>query len=410
MNLELLVREANLAVTRYEKSIDQIVENNFNKVLTAFRRGRVGESHFQSSTGYGYGDIGRTALEEIFADVFRTEDALVRQQIVSGTHAITLCLFGSLLPGDEMLSIGRPYDTLHQVIGTDRKEPGTLREMGITYREFPLEDDGVDTLKLVASLKPETKLVAIQRSRGYDWRSSLPVKEIGRIVQAVKKARPEMIVFVDNCYGEFVEEKEPSEVGADLIAGSLIKNPGGGIAPGGGYIVGRHDLVTRASYRLTAPGIGKEVGPSLGSSRLFFQGLFSAPHVVREALCGAVFASSIFLNLGLEVSPGPDEVRTDIIQAIKMENPERLLAFCQGIQKYSPVDSFATPEPWDMPGYSDPVVMAAGAFVQGSSIELSADAPMRKPYIVYLQGGTCREHVKAAVTGTIGDLLAKGLL
>lgn len=410
MDLDSLIHIAERAAEDCAKGINDKVGHNLKKVLTTFRKHKISDLHLQSSTGYGYNDVGREGLEAVYAEIFCGEDALVRHQIVSGTHAITLCYFGNLLPGDELLAVGKPYDTLHKVIGSDKKEMGTLQELGIKYREVPLENDGSISLDaLLEAISPETRMISLQRSKGYQWRPSLTIEEISRIAKSIKIEWPNLIVFVDNCYGEFVEEREPLEVGADLIAGSLIKNPGGGIAPCGGYIVGRKDLVERAAARLTAPGIGKEIGPSLGNNRLFYQGLFNAPHIVGEALWGAVFTASLCSGLGLDVMPYPNGHRTDIIQAIRMGNRERIIAFCRGIQRYSPIDSHVTPEAWDMPGYEDQVIMASGAFVQGSSIELSADAPMREPYIVYMQGGTSRQHVKLAVTETIKDMINCGL-
>jgi cystathionine beta-lyase family protein involved in aluminum resistance len=411
IDIDILVKSAEAAAKKQEEHINEIVSYNLNKILTSFRRHRISELHLMSSTGYGYNDVGREGLEEVYAEIFQGEDALVRHQVVSGTHAITLCLFGNLLPGDELLAVGKPYDTLTKLIGSEQKEAGTLRELGIKYREFPFDEDGsVNVNALVESITPETRMVSLQRSKGYQWRPSLTIEEISNVTKILKRKWPNLIIFVDNCYGEFVEEREPLEAGADLIAGSLIKNPGGGIAPCGGYIVGRKDLVDRAAARLTAPGIGKEIGPSLGNNRLFYQGLFNAPHVVGEALWGAIFTASLCLELDFEVMPLPDERRTDIIQAIKLRNRERVNAFCRGIQCYSPIDSHVTPEAWDMPGYDDQVIMAAGAFIQGSSIELSADAPMREPYIVYMQGGTSRQHVKLAVTETVKDMIRAGLI
>jgi cystathionine beta-lyase family protein involved in aluminum resistance len=410
LDIDALVKSAETTARIKEKEINDTVSYNLNKVLSAFRRHKISDLHLQSSTGYGYNDIGREGLEALYADIFRGEDALVRHQVVSGTHAITLCLFGNLLPGDELLAVGKPYDTLQKVIGTNEKEPGTIRELGITYREFPVGEDGViDVDALAETITPQTRMVSLQRSKGYQWRPSLSIEDISRVVKNLKRKWPHLIIFVDNCYGEFVEEREPLEVGADLIAGSLIKNPGGGIAPCGGYIAGRKDLVDRAAARLTAPGIGKEIGPSLGNNRLFYQGLFYAPHIVGEALWGAVFTAALCQGLDLEVMPLPLESRTDIIQAVKLGTREKVIAFCRGIQRYSPVDSHVLPEAWDMPGYDDQVIMAAGAFVQGSSIELSADAPMREPYIVFMQGGTCRQHVKLAVTETIKDMIQAGM-
>jgi len=409
MNFEKMIENANSLSLRYQEKINETVHRNLNKVLTSFRKHRIADLHLQSSTGYGYNDIGRDTFEEMFAEIFGGQDALVRQQIVSGTHAMALSYFGVLLPGDELICIGKPYDTLQKVIGTEEKEQGTLRELGVNYREFPLTGNGtLDIEKLINALSVKTKMISIQRSKGYQWRSSLTIEQIKELTAAIKKRFPHIVVFVDNCYGEFVEEQEPLEVGVDLMAGSLIKNPGGGVAPGGGYIVGRHDLIVRVADRLTAPGIGKEVGPSLGNNRLFYQGLFNAPHVVGEALAGAVFTAALFSQLGFEVLPKPEDYRTDIIQAVKLKEKPRLIRFCQGIQKYSPVDSHVSPEPWKMPGYQDPVIMAAGTFIQGASIELSADAPIREPYIVYIQGGTSRHHVKLAVTETLKDMIRDG--
>lgn len=409
MDWDNILLKADATVQQYQENINNIVNENLNKVLKAFRKNKVADLHLQSSTGYGYNDIGRDVLEQIYAEVFGAEDALVRHQIVSGTHAIALCYFGNLLPGDELLSVGKIYDTLQKIIGTDKEEPGTLRELGIGYREFEIKTRPIDIDALLASITPKTKMISLQRSKGYAWGPSLTIKDIQRIVKEIKNKWPNIIIFVDNCYGEFVENKEPLEVGADLIAGSLIKNPGGGIAPGGGYIAGKANLVARAASRLTAPGIGKEVGPSLGNNRLLFQGFFNAPHVVGEAICGAIFAGALFSELGFEVLPEPKDMRTDIIQAIKLGNRERVIAFCKGIQKYSPIDSHVSPEPWGMPGYGDPVIMAAGTFIQGASIELSADAPMREPFIVYLQGGTSRHHVRLAVLETAKDMVKAGL-
>lgn len=410
LDINTLAWEAEKAAQKQAQIINEKVNFNLNKVLNGFKKHRISELHLNSSTGYGYNDIGRDALEELYADIFQGEDALVRHQVVSGTHAIALSFFGNLLPGDELLMIGKPYDTLYQIIGTNKKERGTLRELGVKYREFPIEDNGSINVKaLLEFISPNTRMISLQRSKGYQWRSSLTIAEIAQVVKSIRSKWPHLIIFVDNCYGEFVEDKEPLEVGVDLIAGSLIKNPGGGIAPCGGYIVGKKNLVERAAARLTAPGIGKEIGPSLGNNRLFYQGLFHAPQVVGEALWGVVYAAALYQGLGLEVLPQPDEMRTDIIQAIKLGNIERIIAFCRGIQGYSPIDSHVTPIASDVPGYKEPVIMAAGAFTQGSSIELSADAPMRSPYAVYLQGGISRFHVKIAVTETLKHMVSDGL-
>ncbi len=381
------------------KDIDTVKELNQYKVIAAMQEHNLSDSHFAGTTGYGYDDRGREVLEAVYTSVFKAEDALVRHQIVAGTQAIALCLYGNLRPGDELLSVtGKPYDTLEEVIGIRGEDAGSLKDYGIGYRQLDLLEDGsinYDGISEVISDK--TKMVLIQRSRGYSWRNSIKIREIRRAVDKIKEINNNIIVMVDNCYGEFTEAEEPIEAGADLLAGSLIKNPGGGLAPSGGYIVGKKKYVQNASYRLTTPGLGKKVGPTLGNSRLLFQGLFLAPHIVSESLKGAVFTAAVMQRLGFVTSPGPTQLRSDIIQAIKFENPESMIAFCQGIQKGSPVDSFVTPEPWDMPGYDSPVIMAAGAFIQGSSIELSADAPLKPPYTAYMQGGLVYEHVKLGV-------------
>ena len=381
--------------------------------MDAFRAEHVAVRHFAPTTGYGYGDDGRDALERIFARIFGCEDALVRPSIASGTHALALCLFGLLRPGDVLVAgSGKPYDTLESVIGlTGDAGQGSLREYGIGYAQVDLKDDDVDLPALLQALKdPRAKVVALQRSRGYDWRASLTVERLGEVAQAVHAARPDVVVMVDNCYGEFVCDKEPTHLGCDIAVGSLIKNPGGGLAPTGGYLVGRADLVEKCACRLTSPGIGREVGSYLGGYDRFYQGLFLAPHVVSQAVKGAMLAAAVFTQLGLAVSPGPEDPRSDIIQAIRFEDPEKLIAFCQGIQYASPIDSHVTPEPWDMPGYQDPVIMAAGTFVSGASIELSADAPIRAPYIGYMQGGLTLAHVRYALEHVLRHLSDKGLL
>lgn len=392
----------------YFARIDQIAEINTLRVLNAMRKQKIAEFHFHTTSGYAYDDAGREKLEMLWADLCDAEKALVRTQFVSGTHALASVLFGILRPGDELLSVtGAPYDTMQTVIGHNEPSPGSLKEFGILYREIPMKENKVDMERLKAAIRPETKMVLIQRSRGYSMRSPLTINEINEICKAVKEIRPECICFVDNCYGEFVEEKEPTAAGADIIAGSLIKNPGGGIAPTGGYVAGKSDLVDLVSYRLTAPGIGSELGASLVDNRLLFQGVFMAPHTVAQALKGAVFAAVFFSKLGYCTLPEPAAQRSDIIQAVQLGTKEKMIAFCQGIQKYSPVDAHVSPEPWDMPGYSDQVIMAAGTFVQGASIELSADGPMREPYIVYLQGGLTFEHVVIGCMGAaqaIADL------
>ena len=395
----------------FEK-IDAIGEINQYKVLKAMQKNRLSDTHFNNSTGYGYNDIGRDTLELIYADVFNAESALVRPQIISGTHALTVALFGNLRYGDELLSpVGSPYDTLQGVIGHTREEKGSLKEHGISYKQVELLPDGtIDYENIPKMITDKTKLVTIQRSKGYAYRPSLTVEEIGKVISTVKSVRKDIICMVDNCYGEFVDTIEPIDVGADLIVGSLIKNPGGGLAPVGGYIVGKKKYVENAAYRLTSPGMGKEVGPSLGVTTTLMQGLFLAPNVVCASLKGATFASAIFKKLGFNVMPEPHERRTDIVQAIQMKTPENVIAFCQGIQSGAAVDSYVVPEPWDMPGYDCPVIMAAGAFVQGSSIELSADAPIKPPYTVYMQGGLTWHHAKIGIMIAINTMYKKGLI
>lgn len=378
--------------------VEDISEQNTRKVLETMRQLKVSDAHFKTSTGYAYGDIGRDKLDEIFAEIFHAEAALVRTQFVSGTHALVAAMFGILRPGDELVSLtGEPYDTLQTVIGHAHESRGSLKEFGITYRELPLVDGKVNLDAIKNFVTSKTRLALIQRSRGYSMRKALTIADIEKICAAVKAVNPNCATLVDNCYGEFVETREPVEVGADLAVGSLIKNIGGGLAPTGGYIVGKSDLVEQASYRLTAPGLGNELGASLGTPRLLYQGLFIAPHVTAQALKGAIFAAGIFKRLGYKISPQPEEIRGDIIQAIELGSAERLIKFCRAIQTFSPVDSFAAPEPWDMPGYEDQVIMAAGTFVQGASIELSADAPLREPFAVYLQGGLTFEHAAIGI-------------
>ena len=393
------------------RRIEQMSEENTLKVLTAMRECKVSDIHFNTSSGYAYDDIGRSKLEELYAKVFAAESALVRTQFVSGTHALATVLFGILRPGDKIISLtGTPYDTMQTVIGYTASSSGSLKEYGILYDELPLNEGRVDVERIADVLDERTKMVLIQRSRGYSRRPTLLIEDIREICNQVHRLRPDCICFVDNCYGEFVESLEPTQAGADIMAGSLIKNPGGGLAPTGGYIVGREDLVELASYRLTAPGMGAELGASLVNNRLFFQGLFLAPHVVSQALKGALFAAGIFENLGYTTYPRISDERGDIIQAIELGTAEKLVAFCSGVQKYSPVDSFVKPEPWDMPGYTDQIIMAAGTFVQGASIEFSADGPLRSPYNVYLQGGLTFEQVMFGILGAaeaIGQLSAK---
>ena len=387
------------------RRIEQMSEENTLKVLTAMRECKVSDIHFNTSSGYAYDDIGRSKLEELYAKVFAAESALVRTQFVSGTHALATVLFGILRPGDKIVSLtGTPYDTMQTVIGHTASSSGSLKEYGILYDELPLNEGRVDVERIADVLDERTKMVLIQRSRGYSRRPTLLIEDIREICNQVHRLRPDCICFVDNCYGEFVESLEPTQAGADIMAGSLIKNPGGGLAPTGGYIVGREDLVELASYRLTAPGMGAELGASLVNNRLFFQGLFLAPHVVSQALKGALFAAGIFENLGYMTYPRISDERGDIIQAIELGTAEKLVAFCGGVQKYSPVDSFVKPEPWDMPGYTDQIIMAAGTFVQGASIEFSADGPLRSPYNVYLQGGLTFEQVMFGILGAAEEI------
>ena len=379
--------------------IDKIAELNQYKVLKAMQKNKLSDSHFSSTTGYGYDDVGRDTLENIYKDVFNAEDALVRAQIISGTHALTTALFANLRYGDELFSpVGKPHDTLEGVIGHSRETKGSLKEHGIRYKELALLEDGtVDFENISKNITDKTKMVTIQRSKGYSYRPSLSLDDIKKIIDIIKSVRKDIICMVDNCYGEFVDIIEPTEVGADLVVGSLIKNQGGGLAPVGGYIVGKKEYVENCAYRLTAPGLGKEVGPSLGITGSLVQGLFLAPTVVASSLKGAVFCSKIFDSLGYDVMPTPLEKRSDIVQAINLKDADKVIAFCQGIQSGSAVDSFVVPEPWDMPGYDCPVIMAAGAFVQGSSIELSADAPIKPPYTVYMQGGLTWYHSKIGI-------------
>ena len=391
--------------------IDAVAEYNQMKVIRGMQVNRVSDIHFAATTGYGYNDLGRDTLEDVYASVFHGESALVRPQLISGTHALHVALSGNLRPGDELLSpVGKPYDTLEEVIGI-RDSVGSLKEYGVTYRQVDLLEDGAfDYEGIEKALNDRTKLVTIQRSKGYATRPTLSVERIGELIAFIKSRKPEVICMVDNCYGEFVEKMEPTDVGADMIVGSLIKNPGGGLAPIGGYIVGKKECVDKASYRLSAPGLGKEVGASLGINQQLYQGLFLSPTVVAGALKGAVFAANVYERLGFGVVPDGKEPRHDIIQAITFGTPEGVIAFCKGIQAAAPVDSFVTTEPWDMPGYDSPVIMAAGAFVQGSSIELSADGPIKPPYAVYFQGGLTWYHAKLGILKSLQQLLDDGVL
>lgn len=393
------------------KNLDDIREYNQLKVLNALQSERISDMHFTNSSGYGYGDVGRDSLDKVFARIFNCEAALVRPHFVNGTHAIGSALFGNLRPGDTMLTVcGTPYDTLHSIIGISGEENiGSLKEFGVKYKQIELTEDGkvnLSEMKRIINSDSSIKLVHIQRSTGYGWRKSIVVEEIGHIIKAVKELNDKIICFVDNCYGEFIQTIEPTDVGADIIAGSLIKNIGGGIAPTGGYVAGKEEYVNQAAYRLTIPGIGGECGSTFGVMRSLYQGLFFAPHVAMEAVKTSVFCSRIMELAGFEVLPKYNDKRSDIIQAIKFNNKNKVIKFCKGIQSGSPIDSFVECEPWDMPGYNDQVIMAAGAFVQGSSIELSADAPIREPYIAYLQGGLTFDHGKIGVLIALSKILS----
>lgn len=395
---------------RFE-AIDVVAEYNQARVLAAMQKHRVSAECFAGSTGYGYNDQGREVLEEVYAAAFHTEAALVRPQITCGTHALAIALSANLLPGDELLSpVGRPYDTLEEVIGL-RESPCSLAEFGVSYREVDLLEDGsFDYENIRKAINEKTKLVTIQRSKGYKMRPTLSVERIGELIAFVKSVKPDVICMVDNCYGEFVETREPSDVGADMVVGSLIKNAGGGLAPIGGYICGKKACIDRCAYRLTAPGLGQEVGASLDVMRSFYQGFFLAPTVAAGALKGAIFAANIYEKLGFKVIPNSTESRHDIIQAVELGTPERLIAFCEGIQAAAPVDSYVRPEPYAMPGYNCDVIMAAGAFVQGSSIELSADGPLRAPYSVYFQGGLTWYHAKVGILQSLQRMYEQGLV
>ena len=406
-----LVSEAEQSIKEQFKHIENICEINQLRVMKAFADNRVSDSHFVATTGYGYDDLGRDTLDRVYADIMGAEDALVRHNFISGTHTISTALFAVLRPNDILVSItGKPYDTLEEVIGIQGEAGnGSLKDFGVKYVQIDLKHDGTPDLEQIkfTLTHMNVKAVTIQRSKGYGWRPTYSAKDIGALIEFVKEISPETICIVDNCYGEFVETEEPTAYGADLIAGSLIKNPGGGLAPTGGYIAGKQKYVELCAYRLTSVGIGKEAGASLGFNRQMYQGLFMAPHVVSQALKAAVLCSSVFEKLGFEVDPKPNEIRHDIIQSIKFGDPNKVTAFCQGIQKGAPVDSFVTPEPWDMPGYSSQVIMAAGAFVQGASIELSADAPIKPPYIAYMQGGLTYESAKLGIMVAADKMLRK---
>lgn len=411
-NVLSVVEQAQSDLSGQLASIDAIRELNQYKVLHALQKHQIALRHFAPTTGYGYDDIGRDALDAVFADALGAEDALVRPQLASGTHALSMCLFGLLQPGEEMLSItGKPYDTLEEAIGISGNEWGSLKSYNIGYSKVDLQLDGrIDIQGVLKALKPNMRVVYLQRSRGYEWRRSLTVEEIGDAINAIKTVRPDIITVVDNCYGEFTGTIEPCAVGADVIAGSLIKNPGGGLAPTGAYIAGKRDCIARIANRLTSPGIGREVGSYAASYAPFFQGLFLAPHVVGESLKGAVLCARVFEECGFSVLPNSNAQRDDIIQSIRFDDEKQLISFCQSIQKAAPIDSHVVPYPWDMPGYQHQVIMAAGAFVQGASIELSADAPIKPPYIAYMQGGLTFEHVKLGILIALQDMINAGSL
>ena len=394
------------------REMDDTMTYNQYKVLAAFQKNSIRDMHFSWNTGYGYDDPGRDAVERVYADIFNTEAALVRPTIVTGTHALSLALAGVLRPGDELIyCTGAPYDTLEETIGIRGEGKGSLMEYGISYKQVELTADGrIDFDALKNAISPKTRMVAMQRATGYSWRKAISIEEIEELTAFVKNIDPQIICMADNCYGEFLHTKEPTDVGIDIMAGSLIKNPGGGLALTGGYVAGRKDLIDNVSYRMTSPGIGGECGLTFGQTRSILQGLFTAPKTVNGALKGAVLCAKVFETLGYEVCPGPEDMRSDIIQSVKLKSPEKIIAFCQGVQAAAPVDSQVMPEPWDMPGYDDPVIMAAGAFVQGSSIELSADAPIREPYIVYFQGGLTYEHSKFGVIRALQEMKDRGLI
>ncbi|MFD1018277.1 methionine gamma-lyase family protein [Thalassobacillus hwangdonensis] len=411
--IEQLANTTERELYTYHQQVQTIVEHNQQRVLEGFQTLRISDSHFNPTTGYGYDDFGRDTLEALYAYIFGGEDALVRPQIISGTHAITTALFGVLRPGDELLYVtGKPYDTLEEVVGErGEKDTGSLRDFGIGYQAVPLGADGkVDMQQVEGAISKNTKVVAIQRSKGYADRPSFTIEEISQMIKEVRSIKQDVIVFVDNCYGEFVEKQEPLHVGADLIAGSLIKNPGGGIVRTGGYIAGNRDLIEQCSYRLTSPGLGKEAGASLNSLQEMYQGIFLAPHIVGEALKGAMFTARFLQQLGFDTTPSFDQVRTDLIQSVSFETAEQMVAFCQSIQKSSPINSHVTPHPSPMPGYESDVIMAAGTFIQGASLELTADGPIRPPYMAFVQGGLTYAHVKIAIKQAVGHLVETGFL
>ncbi len=406
-----MIDQAEDALQDYFKENKKIAYKNFKKVMTAFREHSVMESDFSGTTGYGYDDVGRDKLEDIYRDVFKAEDALVRTQIISGTHAISLVLLSLLKSGDELLYItGQPYDTLEKVIGESEEDIGSLTEMGVTFSTVDLKDDQFDKTNILNAITDKTKMIGIQRSRGYSSRKSMTIAEIEAIIKTIKEKHPNIIIFVDNCYGEFAEDREPIEVGADIMAGSLIKNPGGGLAKMGGYVVGREDLITRVSYRLTVPGVGKEMGASLNALSDMYQGFFMAPHTVMESINGALLMSYVFEQLNMTTSPRYSDKRTDLIQSISFNTEEEMITFTQMIQKASPVNAMFLPIPDLIPGYNHPVIMAAGTFVQGASLELSADGPIREPFTVYAQGGLHIEHVKYALELSLREMVTEGMI
>ncbi|WP_404331561.1 aminotransferase class I/II-fold pyridoxal phosphate-dependent enzyme [Mesobacillus maritimus] len=410
--LEPLVQEIEQQIAVVHKKMDEMIDTNQFRVLQSFQKYRVSDSHFIPSTGYGYDDIGRDTLEKIYADVFGGEAGLVRPQIISGTHAISIALFGILRPGDELLYMtGKPYDTLEEIVGIRGSGNGSLKEFGISYNSVALTAEGqIDWQNVEKAIKPNTKMIGIQRSKGYATRPSFTTAEIGEMVRFVKEIKPDVVVFVDNCYGEFVEAQEPCHVGADLMAGSLIKNPGGGLAKTGGYLVGKTELVEACSYRMTSPGIGAEAGASLYALQEMYQGFFMAPHIVGQALKGAVFTAAILERCGMNSQPKWNAERTDLIQAVQFDDRDKMVAFCQAIQFASPINSHVTPYPSYMPGYEDDVIMAAGTFIQGASIELTADGPTRPPYVAYVQGGLTYSHVKMAICLALDRLVGKGMV
>lgn len=409
--LQHLIDETDTLIQSQLTKIEQMALYNQKKVLDAFNAVKISEGDLTGSNGYGYDDSGRDNLEAVYSHVFKAEDTIVRPQVISGTHAITLALQANLMHGDELIYItGKPYDTLLEVIGVEGNGIGSLIEQGVKYSDIDLKDNEIDIEEVLAQMTDKTKMIAIQRSKGYSARPSLTIEKIEKAITAIKVKFPEVIVFVDNCYGEFVEDKEPIEVGADLIAGSLIKNPGGGICKTGGYVSGRKDLIERIGYRLTAPGIGKEAGASLYSLLEMYQGFFLSPHVVSQSLKGAVFTSALLTKLGLNTTPKYDDYRTDLIQSVTFNDKEKMILFCQAIQSASPVNSQFLPMPAYMPGYTDDVIMAAGTFIQGASIELTADGPIRAPYEAYIQGGLTYEHVKLAIINAVENLIDKGVI